>query len=89
MSEKTLAVHLIDGRVEEFETITVLEHAGGDWIRCTRPEPSSREKLPETTKYYKRENVARIERIGQNGIARVIDSEQLDFTDELKKIVSK
>ncbi|WP_306059302.1 hypothetical protein [Natronococcus wangiae] len=89
MSDETYAVHLVDGRVVECETITVPDDGESDWIRCIRSEPSPREKLPETTKYYNCENVARIERTDRNGSKRVIGGEQLDFASTIKRAVSK
>lgn len=45
-------VDLRDGRSVPFDEIVVLERKNGQWIRCIRDEPSPRENLPETTKYY-------------------------------------
>lgn len=89
MSDTTFAVHLVDGRVEEFETVRMLEHHENGWIRCIRSEPSPREKLPETTKYYRCETVTRIERTDRNGSSRIVNSDQLEFSDALKNVLGK
>ncbi|TYL36771.1 hypothetical protein CV102_21095 [Natronococcus pandeyae] len=89
MSDTTFAVHLVDGRVEVYETVTVLEDNDGDWIRCLRSEPSPREKLPETTKYYRCEDVARIERTDRNGSSQIVDRDQLEFKNALENVLSK
>lgn len=49
----TFTVDLRDGRSVPFDEIVVLERTNGTWIRCIRNEPSPREQLPETTKYYR------------------------------------
>lgn len=49
----TFTVDLRDGRSVPFDEIVVLERTNGTWIRCIRDEPSRREQLPETTKYYR------------------------------------
>lgn len=85
MTSETFAVHLIDGRVEKFETVTTLDRCENDWIRCKRSEPSPREKLPETTKYYHREDVARIERVTSNGVTQIIPRSQLNFENAICK----
>ena len=51
----TFTVDLRDGRNVPFDEIVVLERKNGTWIRCVRDEPSPREQLPETTKYYRLE----------------------------------
>ncbi|WP_394740011.1 hypothetical protein [Natronococcus roseus] len=51
----TFTVDLRDGRSVPFDEIVVLERKNGTWIRCIRDEPSPREQLPETTKYYRLE----------------------------------
>jgi hypothetical protein len=51
----TFTVDLRDGRSVPFDEIVVLERKNGTWIRCVRDEPSPREQLPETTKYYRLE----------------------------------
>ncbi|ELY54520.1 hypothetical protein C491_17999 [Natronococcus amylolyticus DSM 10524] len=51
----TFTVDLRDGRSVPFDEIVVLERKNGTWIRCIRDEPSRREQLPETTKYYRLE----------------------------------
>lgn len=89
MSDTTFAVHLVDGRVEVYETVTVLEHHDSDWIRCIRSEPSPREEFPETTKYYRCEDVARIERTDRNGTSQIVNRDQLEFKDTLKNVLSK
>ncbi|MFU8867918.1 hypothetical protein [Natronococcus sp.] len=48
----TFTVDLRNGRSVPFDEIVVLERTNGTWIRCIRDEPSRREQLPETTKYY-------------------------------------
>ena len=53
-------VYLTDRRSETFAEVTPLEHLEADWVRCTRPEPSPRERLPTTTKYYHDSEIARI-----------------------------
>lgn len=47
-----IIVELQTGRHLTFDEVVVLERENGRWLRCVRAEPSSRESLQETTKYY-------------------------------------
>ena len=47
-----IIVELQTGRRLTFDEVVVLDRENGTWLRCVRAEPSSRENLPETTKYY-------------------------------------
>jgi hypothetical protein len=48
----TIIVELQNGRRLAFDEVVVLDRENGRWLRCVRAEPSSRENLPKTTKYY-------------------------------------
>lgn len=45
-------IELQTGRRIVFDEVVALDRKTGTWLRCVRSEPSSREDLPETTKYY-------------------------------------
>ena len=47
-----IIVELQNGRRLTFDEVVVLNRENGTWLRCVRAEPSSRENLPETTKYH-------------------------------------
>lgn len=47
-----VTVDLQDGRRVTFERVVLLEWENETWLRCVSDEISSREKLPETTRYY-------------------------------------
>lgn len=72
-------VDLRDGRSVPFDEIVVLERKNGTWIRCVRDEPSPREQLPETTKYYRLETD--VERIVIEPDGELCDSSLSSGTD--------
>jgi hypothetical protein len=47
-----ITIDLRDGRRVTFDEVVVVERDNGEWLRCVKDEPSSRQKFPETTKYY-------------------------------------